>query len=189
MPHYDSDEDFMDGSATSHANPLDNWESFDDCHVTPLSEKLNNQKISEEADIITTRDLFSGHTKPLETKKSEISVFKKIVVSDPYETIKLNTLKDCETVARKLSEKIVKSPAKGAVWVHFIDILLQSCQSKMEYKELITLKKKVEALVKTKEDLKRDLEYSKKKPNAANFRSYKDELDMMYGDLTDEDDY
>lgn len=51
MPHYgivliklDSDEDFMDGSATSHANPLDNWESFDDCHVTPLSEKLNNQK-------------------------------------------------------------------------------------------------------------------------------------------------
>lgn len=100
-------------------------------------------RISEEADIITTRDLFSGHTKPLETKKSEISVFKKIgiettksVVSDPYETIKLNTLKDCETVARKLSEKIVKSPAKGAVWVHFIDILLQSCQSKMEYKVL-----------------------------------------------------
>lgn len=56
-------------------------------------------------------------------------------------------------------------------------------------KDLQTLKRKVEAAIKSREAKQSQATFSKKKPNdISSTKNYQDELDMLYGDLSEDDE-
>ncbi|XP_954855.1 uncharacterized protein TA05410 [Theileria annulata] len=192
---------------------LDYWESYKDSdddvnasendnNLDELSDRLKSQKLSEDSDLHFTNDLFAGYSKVKEESSDNLFssnlkqignfqrfIYTYLALADPYSQIELKCLKDCETLSKKLSQKIETSPAKSAVWLQFLDILLQSCEKKMELKDLQTLKRKVENFIKNKENAHRDKSLNKKKPNdVGTSKNYQDELDMLYGELSDTDE-
>ncbi|EAN30890.1 Translation initiation factor eIF3 subunit family protein [Theileria parva strain Muguga] len=183
---------------------LDHWDSYKDSdddvfapendnNLDEISDRLKSQKLSEDSDLHFTNDLFAGYSKVKDESSDNLfsTNIKQMALADPYSQIELKCLKDCETLSKKLSQKIETSPAKSAVWLQFLDILLQSCEKKMELKDLQTYKRKVENFIKNKENAHRDKSLNKKKPNdVGTSKNYQDELDMLYGELsdTDEDD-
>ncbi|EKX72426.1 conserved hypothetical protein [Theileria equi strain WA] len=182
---------------------LDYWESYTDSEdekaedpkVTELSDRLKAQKLSEDSDRQFTDDLFSGCAKAADVEEDPSdnlfggTTVKQIVLADPFSQIELKCLKDCETAAKKLSQKIETSPAKSPVWLQFLDILLQACEKKLDLKDVQTLKRKIENIIKAREVVQREKTYAKKKPNdLSGALNYKDELDMLYGDLSEDDD-
>ncbi|GBE61262.1 translation initiation factor eIF3 subunit [Babesia ovata] len=190
------------------SDTLDSWDAYTDSEdekqpeprgqedVAKLSERLQSQKLSESADRDFVDDLFSvpGKGRGGGSDDAEADVFAQnpihaIIPTDPLAHVSLKCLKDCDNVAKKLSQKIEQSQAKSAVWLQFIDTLFQACEKKIELKDLQTLKRKIEAALKAKEAKQSQVTFSKKKPNdISSVKNYQDELDMLYGDLSDEDE-
>ncbi|CDR95568.1 hypothetical protein BBBOND_0207250 [Babesia bigemina] len=190
------------------SDTLDSWDAYTDSEdeqqpeppapedVAKLSEKLRALRIGiswmicsqcpvrvEAAGAKTRRPTFSRRT------RSMLSEAQHAVPTDPLAHVSLKCLKDCDNVAKKLSQKIEQSQAKSAVWLQFIDTLFQACEKKIELKDLQTLKRKIEAAIKAKEAKQSQVTFSKKKPNdISSVKNYQDELDMLYGDLSDEDE-
>ncbi|KAK2197484.1 Eukaryotic translation initiation factor 3 subunit J [Babesia duncani] len=163
--------------------------------VVKVPGHLQQQKLSEEADGEFVKDMFSDFNIATGNVENEDDIFasnplKQIALSDPFEQIELKCLKDCDNVTKRLCQKITESPAKSAIWLQFLDTLLQACDKKMELRDLQTLRRKVDASIKAREDQQRDRTFAKKKPNdVTTSKNYQDELDMMYGDLSyDEED-
>ncbi|GIX64039.1 translation initiation factor eIF3 subunit [Babesia caballi] len=189
------------------SDALDCWDAYTDSEeeqpapkvevdVTQLSQKLQAQKLSECADREFVDDLFSISEKGASGAgdSADENVFGKIAAKaaappDPFSQFSLKCLKDCDDVAKKLSQKIEQSPAKSAVWLQFLDTLLQACEKKIDLKDLQTLKRKVEAAIQNKEAKQSQVTFSKKKPNdISSSKNYQDELDMLYGELSDDDE-
>nr|PVC50428.1 hypothetical protein MACL_00002290 [Theileria orientalis] len=194
-------------------NDLESWEAYrdsdqedadpaKDASLEELSDKLKSQKLSEDSDLHFTNDLFSGYSNIKPESSDNLfstNAIKQIALADPFSQIELKCLKDCETTSKKLSQKIDASPAKSGVWLQFLDILLQACEKKMDIKDLQTYKRKVENFIKAKEATHRDKSFNKKKPNGTVScpdpcvdipagKNYQDELDMLYGELSDTDE-
>nr|BAN66170.1 conserved hypothetical protein [Babesia bovis] len=186
------------------SDTLDCWDAYTDSEddqppsnvdVSSLSAKLQAQKLSESADRDFVDDLFGV---PSRSGGNAIDhgndVFSQnpitaVIPTDPLSHVSLKCLKDCDEVAKKLSQKIEQSSAKSAIWLQFLDTLFQSCEKKLELRDLQTLKRKVESAIKAKEAKQSQATFSKKKPNdVTSAKNYQDELDMLYGDLSDDDD-
>lgn len=165
--------------------------------INSLPENIRSLRLSQQADSELVDDLFSVPTSKAgaASEEEDADVFannpvKAIVPSDPLAHVTLKCLKDCDIVAKKLSQKIENSPAKSAVWLQFLDILFQSCEKKFNLKDLQTLKRKIEAAIKNRESKQSQVTFSKKKPNdvVTSSKNYQDELDMLYGQLSEDDE-
>ncbi|KAK1940336.1 hypothetical protein X943_002619 [Babesia divergens] len=190
----------------SDDNTLSCWDTYTDsedeattnAHVdlNSLPENLRSLRLSQAADNEFVDDLFSvtdknstGNRDHGDNDVFASSRVKTIIPADPLAHVTLKCLKDCDMVAKKLSQKIEQSQAKSAVWLQFLDTLFQSCEKKIELKDLQTLKRKVETAIKNREAKQREVAFSKKKPNdITSSKNYQDELDMLYGDLSDDDE-
>ncbi|PFH35075.1 hypothetical protein BESB_059620 [Besnoitia besnoiti] len=167
----------------------------------PLAEKMRRQKLVEEADKRLMDDLFSGcdrpadyvpPTAPVAAAASRAKATKTATqVVDPVDAICLRSYKDCEQLATRLSKKIRDSPAKSPAWLRFLDLLLKDCTPKMEMKDLVSLQNKLQSCVADRDKESKQISEKKKKPNdvGSKIKNYQDEMDMLYGDLSqDEDD-
>ncbi|ORM41133.1 uncharacterized protein BXIN_0342 [Babesia sp. Xinjiang] len=187
------------------SDTLDCWDAYTDseeeeqkqnkAEVAQLSQKLQAQKLSESADREFVDDLFGVPTRGTGNGiDASNDVFAQnpitaIIPTDPLAHVSLKCLKDCDEVAKKLSQKIEQSPAKSAIWLQFLDTLFQACEKKIEMKDLQTLKRKIDATIKAREAKQSQVSFAKKKPNdIPSAKNYQDELDMLYGDLSDDDD-
>ncbi|KAK1443054.1 hypothetical protein BgAZ_305720 [Babesia gibsoni] len=188
--------------------PLTSWDAFTDSDSEPddangnnvdlnkLPQNLRSLKLSEAADNDFVEDLFSVSDKKVSgaQERGANDVFannplKAIIPADPLAHVSLKCFKDCDVVAKKLSQKIEQSPAKSAIWLQFLDVLFQSCEKKLELKDLQTLKRKIESAIKNREAKQREQTFAKKKPNdITSSRNYQDELDMLYGELSDDEE-
>ncbi|GFE55817.1 translation initiation factor eIF3 subunit [Babesia ovis] len=163
--------------------------------VNALSAKLQAQKLSESADRDFVDDLFgvpsrtSANSDDYANDIFAQNPIKTVIPTDPLAHVTLKCLKDCDDVAKKLSQKIDQSSAKSAIWLQFLDTLFQACEKKLDIKDLQTLKRKIEAALKNKEAKQTQAAFTKKKPNdMTSAKNYQDELDMLYGDLSDDDE-
>lgn len=167
----------------------------------PVAEKMRRQKLVEEADKRLMDDLFSGCERPADympptATSAAVAARTKTTkaaapVVDPVEAISLRSYKDCEQFATRLGKKIRESPAKSPAWLRLLDLLLKDCTPKMEMKDLVSLQKKLQAAVADREKESKQVVEKKKKPNdvGSAMKNYRDEVDMLYGDLSqDEDD-
>ncbi|SCM22362.1 conserved Plasmodium protein, unknown function [Plasmodium chabaudi adami] len=108
------------------------------------------------------------------------------------ESTPLNSIKDCEHLGEILAFRIKKSTAKSVAIERFISIILQASEPRLGNKELISLNRKIQEIIDKREKKQREALINKKKPNEVKnaIKNYKDEVDMIYGDLSyDDDDY
>ncbi|KMZ98654.1 hypothetical protein PVNG_03717 [Plasmodium vivax North Korean] len=101
-------------------------------------------------------------------------------------------LRDCETLGEILAARIHESKAKSVAIERLLSIILPACEVKLEDKELQSINRKMQELIEKREKKKRYALINKKKPNEVRnaLKNYKDEVDMIYGDLSyDEEDY
>lgn len=155
-----------------------------------IKKQILQNDLNEIADFLDVDDV-----KPkvdLEKKKTTtVSQRNEKVVT--LESTPLNTLKDCEKLAETLGERIKLSKVKSVSLERFFSILITACESKLEDKDLNTIQKKIEKIVTNRERERRHKAINKRKPNSDMnvIKNYKDEVDMLYGDLSsyDEDDY
>ncbi|CAI7721451.1 conserved protein, unknown function [Plasmodium vivax] len=108
------------------------------------------------------------------------------------ESTPLNSIKDCETLGEILAARIHESKAKSVAIERLLSIILPACEVKLEDKELQSINRKMQELIEKREKKKRYALINKKKPNEVRnaLKNYKDEVDMIYGDLSyDEEDY
>ncbi|OTN64645.1 Uncharacterized protein PKNOH_S130198700 [Plasmodium knowlesi] len=99
---------------------------------------------------------------------------------------------DCETLGEILASRIQESKAKSVAIERLLSIILPACEGKLEDKELQSINRKIQELIEKREKKKRYALINKKKPNEVKnaLKNYKDEVDMIYGDLSyDEEDY
>lgn len=186
-------------------NEVDDWTEWLDKDINDKREDLL-PNISAKDDVIKKQILENDmndiadfldvdDAKPkdkIEKKNAEggLSKNEKVVT---LESIPLNSLKDCEKLAETLGERISVSKLKSVSLEKFFLILLSSCESKMGDKELKTIMKKIETIVNKREVERRHKALNKRKPNAEMnvIKKYKEEIDMLYGDLSsyDEEEY
>eukprot|EP00920_Eleutheroschizon_duboscqi_P000157 GHVT01000578.1.p1 GENE.GHVT01000578.1~~GHVT01000578.1.p1 ORF type:complete len:233 (+),score=38.90 GHVT01000578.1:346-1044(+) len=165
----------------------------------PKAEKARQQKLVEDGDRRLMDDLFAGCDRPEGHKvydspdsdavEGRMGRASRIATSkDPFESLSLKTLKQCEEVAERLTPRIQEAPAKSPAWLRFLSILLSECAPKMDTKDLTSLSKKVQATIKEKADAQR-VAAEKKKPNdsGSRIKNYEDEMHMIYGDLSEEE--
>ncbi|ANQ09323.1 Uncharacterized protein PCOAH_00035010 [Plasmodium coatneyi] len=108
------------------------------------------------------------------------------------ESTPLNSIKDCETLGEILATRIQESKAKSVAIERLLSIILPACEAKLEDKEMQSINRKMQELIEKREKKKRYALINKKKPNEVKnaLKNYKDEVDMIYGDLSyDEEDY
>ncbi|GAW81845.1 hypothetical protein, conserved [Plasmodium gonderi] len=108
------------------------------------------------------------------------------------ENTPLNSIKDCETLGEILALRIQDSKAKSVAIERLLSIILPACEAKLEDKELQSINRKIQEIIEKREKKKRYALINKKKPNEVKnaLKNYKDEVDMIYGDLSyDEEDY
>ncbi|CAA9989147.1 conserved protein, unknown function [Plasmodium knowlesi strain H] len=135
-------------------------------------EKKKKKKKNEQSDA------------PVKSKQQE-----KIIT---LESTPLNSIKDCETLGEILASRIQESKAKSVAIERLLSIILPACEGKLEDKELQSINRKIQELIEKREKKKRYALINKKKPNEVKnaLKNYKDEVDMIYGDLSyDEEDY
>ncbi|PHJ25585.1 translation initiation factor eif3 subunit [Cystoisospora suis] len=168
----------------------------------PLAEKMRRQKLVEEADKRLMDDLFAGCERPADYSAPSVSSTAAAGSSkpqkaktatqavDPFEAINLRSYKDCEQFAQKLSRKIQESPAKSPAWLRLLDLILKDCTPKMDMKDLVSLQNKVQQSVAAKDKEMKQLAEKKKKPNdvGSKIKNYQDEMDLLYGDLSGEEE-
>ncbi|EPT27195.1 translation initiation factor eIF3 subunit [Toxoplasma gondii TgCatPRC2] len=168
----------------------------------PLAEKMRRQKLVEEADKRLMDDLFSGCERPADyvppTAASAVAAAARAKMTkaaapvvDPVDAVALRSYKDCEQFATKLGKKIRESPAKSPAWLRLLDLLIKDCSPKMDMKDLVSLQKKLQSAVADREKESKQIVEKKKKPNdvGSKMKNYQDEVDMLYGDLSqDEED-
>lgn len=100
------------------------------------------------------------------------------------DSIALKNLTDCKKLVDLLSPKIESSPAKSVAWLELLTGLIGCCASKMDDKDLRTLIRKTDDLIKARDASRRQQIQSKRKVNdsvQSRIHNYKDELDMLYG--------
>lgn len=168
----------------------------------PVAERLRRQRLEEENEKRLMDDLFAGCERPEapansagDTAQRGISAAQAArafaaTASDPLDAIQLKTFRDCERLVESLSRKIISSPAKSPAWLRLLDLLLKECSPKMTVKDLRTFQGKLNSTIAEKETAERQLAEKKKKPNdvGSQCRNYKDELDLVYGGDSEEED-
>lgn len=191
--------------ATTPAKPKAAVKSFadeDEPLNDTMAERMRRQKLVEESEKRALHDLFAGCERPeapanpskeLEQRALLAAKAAKALAatsSDPLDSVQLKTFRDCERLVDSLSKKIVESPAKSPAWLRLLDLLLKECTPKMDLKDLKTLQGKLNSTVTEKEKAERQLAEKKKKPNdiGSQCRNYKDELDVVYGGDSDDED-
>lgn len=187
----------------------DNWEDLidsgeEDTPNVPQSqqEKIKQQKLVERSDRELADDLFddmsnvriSDTPKKSPTqkkKKDEEAIYTDH--TDPFETVSLNTHREAEDLAQKITTVIEKSDkAKPPIMMRFVDLILQKSYSKLDAENMRILMNHIKDAreARIKED-----NLAKQKPSKASYGAskYQDEMDMMYGDLEydefDEEEY
>ncbi|CDI81827.1 hypothetical protein, conserved [Eimeria acervulina] len=170
----------------------------------PMEERRRRQMLTEEAEKRLMDDLFAGCERP-QTNTQKVEVAPKTTTAaktaktitatsaDVFDGFELKTFKDCERFVERISTKILDSPAKSPAWLRLLDLLLKECSPKMDLKDLRSLQQKLAATISEKEKAERLLATKKKKPNdiGSQCRNYKEELDVVYGgdSQDDEEDY
>ncbi|KAI4837318.1 hypothetical protein MKS88_003789 [Plasmodium brasilianum] len=153
-------------------NNLDDIADFLDISDNNSNIKIKNRTNNEENET------------PVKSKIQE-----KIIT---LESTPLNSIKDCEALGEILASRIQKCKAKSVAIERFLSIILQACDGKLEDKELQCVNRKIQEIIEQREKKKRYAQINKKKPNEVknSMKNYKDEVDMIYGDLSyDEDEY
>lgn len=119
-------------------------------------------------------------------KKNVLSTGQKNEKVITLESTPLNTMKDCEKLAETLGERIKLSKVKSVSLERFFSILINASESKIEDKDLNTILKKIQTIVKNREVNRRHKALNKRKPNSEMnvIKNYKDEVDMLYGELS-----
>ncbi|SBT38425.1 conserved Plasmodium protein, unknown function [Plasmodium ovale wallikeri] len=155
-----------------------------------VKKHILQNDMDDIADFLDISDDKKSKKKNAENEaQNKIKVQEKIIT---LESTPLNSIKDCETLGEILSSRIKKCNAKSVAIERFISIILAASESKLEDKEIQSINRKIQEIMEKREKKKRYALINKKKPNEVknSIKNYKDEVDMIYGDLSyDEDDY
>ncbi|CXI63085.1 conserved Plasmodium protein, unknown function [Plasmodium berghei] len=177
----------------------DEEEKREDFNTTIRNENDEIQKKILENNMDDIADFLNISDNPNKNKKTtKDNENKNLNKNKPQEKIvtlestPLNSIKDCEHLGEILAFRIKKSNAKSVAIERFISIILQASEMKLGNKELISLNRKIQDMIDKKEKKQRESLVNKKKPNEVknSIKNYKDEVDMIYGDISyDEEDY
>lgn len=192
--------------ATPAGNQAAKAVDYDIASADPIEQRRRLEKKIEEEERRLAGDLFEGCELTEEAaeliKEATAAGGKDVsggggvhaagLATIGIEALPLKNLTDATKLAHLLGAKIDQSEAKSVVWREFLTTLFSYCFPKMNPTDLKTFKDKVSSLSKEADASRRLQLQGKKKVNeevSHKVSHYKDEYDMMFGDVKDKYDY
>lgn len=163
-------------------------------NIAEKDEELRKNIVQNNLDDIADFMDF-GDAKNSAQKNKKVDGYEEGTKKGGEKTLKLedtpfNSIKDCQTLGETLAMRIERSKAKSVAIERFLTIILSACETKLDDKDLQTTLRKIQGFIQKRENNKRFKAMNKKKPNDLrnSMKNYQEEIDMIYGDLSEEDD-